>query len=159
MQVMPIEPSTTCAGSCPVAMKNAAQHVGVVGVEAQRAGGDRAQEVLAVLHLDEAAGVGLQDVVEDRGVEEDLGVDALAAPLLEVDVGRLLVHAVVARQADAGHAGRRLDQLVDHPVAGDGRHVHAHGVAGVEAEAEEDRGAEGVGAHVEQLAGSGWSTR
>ena len=44
------------------------QDVGVVGVEALRAGGDRAQEVLAVLRLDQVAGVALQAVVEDRGV-------------------------------------------------------------------------------------------
>jgi hypothetical protein len=121
-----------------------------VGVEAERARRDRAQEVLPVLHLDQVAGGGLEIVVEDRRFEQDLGVDALAAALLEVDGRRLLVHAVVAREADAGNSRARLDQLVDRPVAGDGRHVHAHGIAGVEPETEEDRGAEGVGADLQE---------
>ena len=74
----------------------------------------------------------------------------LPRPSWKLMRGRLLVHAVVARQADAGHAGGRLDEVVDRAVAGDGHHVHAHGVAGVEAEAEEDRGAEGEGADLEE---------
>ncbi len=122
-----------------------------MGVEAQRPRRDRAEHVLAVLHVDQGAGVGLQRVLQHRLLEHHLGVDPLAAALEEVDRRRLLVDAVVARQGDAGHAGRRLDQLAHDPVAGDRRHVHPHGVAGLEAEAQIDRGAERLRLDLGQL--------
>ena len=129
-------------------MKKAGQDVGEVSVVSLRPGGDRAEQVLAVLHLDEIDGIGLERAAQDILVEHHLGEQPLAAPLLEVDRGRLLVDAVVARQRHALGAGRRLDQVGDDAVAGEGRHVHPHGVARLETEAQEDRGREGEGAYV-----------
>ena len=71
------------------------EDVGIMGVEAERAGGDRAEEVLPVLHLDQLFGVGLQDALEHVGLDDHLGVDALAAPLVEVDRRRLAIFVSV----------------------------------------------------------------
>ena len=79
------------------------QHVREVGVEAHGAGGDRAQQVLAVLAPRPARAPSILSVRSSGSPTQlDLGVDALAAALLEVDRGRLLVDAVVARERDAG---------------------------------------------------------
>ena len=117
------------------------QHVRHLRVPAHGAGHDRPHQVLAEIDLDQRARRRLERALERLAAQLDLGVDALAAAFLEVDRRRLLVDADVAGEGDADDAGRRRDQLVHRAIARDRHHVHAHGVAGLEAEAQEDRGA------------------
>ena len=110
MQVRPIEPSTTCAGSWPVRDEEGR---GARWRSARCSPSSRPaiepRRLLAVL-------ASTRSRSSSSGDGEGPAPPAsrrkpLAAPLVPVDRRRLLVDAVVARQANAGHAGFRFDGL------------------------------------------------
>ena len=72
---------------------------------AHTSGNGRTDEIFARVQIDQLLGVGLQPLLQHRGLDDGLADHRFAATVQPVDGGRFLVGAVVAAQTHHFHVG------------------------------------------------------